>query len=195
MSGTGGTPEPQGRPGRYNRSFNALIGSMIVTVLVVLAFVGFRGVFSRDLDVQPGDIDYLQTVEELQAGDVSPVYPSGIPDDWSATTVVFDPAEPAAFGVSFLNEDGQFLGVRQDDATADELLATFVTPDQPTASTTEAFEATGSVAPTWQGWEDDGGDHAFTAEVDGRTVLVFGAAPVDQLEDVVESLTTAPVQE
>src|SRR3954468_4352357 len=34
-----------GRPGRYQRSFGGLIGSMIVLVLVVLGIVAFRGAF------------------------------------------------------------------------------------------------------------------------------------------------------
>lgn len=191
MSESQGAPE--GRPGRYNRSVNGLVGSMIVVVLVVVGFVIFRGVFSRDLEIDPENVDYLDTVGQLQDGDLEPVYPRRLPEGWIATNVSFDPADPSAFGVSLLDDDGRFVGVRQDDQDVDDLLAEYLTPDQPDARRGDEIQVSGSVAPTWQGWSDDGGDHGFTAELDGSTVLVFGSAPVDELEEVVASLTTDPV--
>jgi len=191
---TGPAKGPEGKPGRYNRSANGLIGSMIVVVLVVVGFVVFRGVFSRDLEVDPTDIDYLDTVSQLQAEDIDPVYPVELPAGWIATNVAFDPTDPSAFGVSLLDDEGRFVGVRQDDVEPDEILQTYLTPEQPDAVRQDEIDVSGSVAPTWQGWLDDGGDHGFTAEIDGATVLVFGSAPVSELEGVIASLTTDPVQ-
>ena len=58
-------------------------------------------------------------------------------------------------------------------------------PDPPAAE--------GSVAEAWQGFEDDGGDTAYAAEVGDRTVLVYGSASPADLQDLIERLTTEPV--
>ena len=50
------------------------------------------------------------------------------------------------------------------------------------------------VASRWRTFSDPGGDHAYAAEVGGQTVLVYGSAPQDELETLVESLTTAPLK-
>ena len=43
----------QGQPSRYTRSFNGMTGALIVTVLAVLAFVAWRGLWRTDVDNEP----------------------------------------------------------------------------------------------------------------------------------------------
>ncbi len=84
----------QGGGGRYNRSASGLIGSMIVIVLVVIGFVIFRDVFSKDVDQgAPDAVDYLETVEQYQAGGLTVVYPETLPDGWIATRAEAEPVE------------------------------------------------------------------------------------------------------
>ena len=52
---------------------------------------------------------------------------------------------------------------------------------------------TGSVASTWETYSDEGGDLAYAAEVGGMTVLVYGSADRDDIEQLVGSLTTRPL--
>ena len=45
------------------------------------------------------------------------------------------------------------------------------------------------VTDTWQTWSDDGGDHGYATELGDEAVLVYGSAPVDDLESYLGLLT------
>lgn len=184
------TVSEQDGGGGYNRTASGLVASLVVTVLAVVAFVAFRGVFSKDLQVEPANVDYLGTVADLQAAEFMAVYPPALPDGWRGTSVDFEPGERPALSLSFLTDDGDFVGVRQEDAAADDLLQKYVDPNVAEA---DPLTVTGSVAPVWAGWSDDGGDLAYTAEVGEQTVMVFGSASDADLRLVVGSLTADPV--
>lgn len=178
-----------GRPGRYTRSANGLIGSMIVLVLVVTGVVLFRGAFRETPEYVPEPIDYLSLVESVQRGDFTPVYPPSLPEGWFVKEATFEPGDRPVFDLA-IYADGRFAGVHQEDRSVDELVDTYVGGD---AVEGDEVTVSGSVTPTWQTFSDPGGDHAFAAEVDGQTVLVYGTAPEDELLALVEALTTAPV--
>ena len=182
--------QPQAGGGRRQTSAPALVGALVVTVGVVIAFVVFRGLFSRDFEAEPERVDYLETVYAVQQAGFQAAYPPALPDGWLATNVVFDAGERPSLGLSFLTDDERYVGVQQEDADVDDLLATYV--DEDDVDEEETFSSSGPVAGTWQGWSDAGGDHAFSAEVGGDTVLVYGSAPVADLEAVVDSLTQDP---
>ena len=185
MSDAQGTP----RPGRYPRTTNGLIGSMIVSLLVIGAFVGLRSLTSKDLVVTPTAVDYLTTVGYAQQAGFDPVYPAGLPADWMVTSMDYTPGVRPAWGVGMLTADGSFAGVRQENASVDQLLVTFVDEDPVEG---EPLDVTGAVAPTWRTFSDDGGDHAFAAQVGTDTVLVYGSAEVEDLRTLLDDLTTAP---
>ena len=44
------------------------------------------------------------------------------------------------------------------------------------------------VADTWTVWTDEGGDTGYAAEVGDETVLVYGSAPAEDLEEVIALL-------
>ena len=121
--------QPGDRPGRYQRTIAGGIGSMIVLVLVVLAFVVFRAVFRDNDAVEVDPVDYLSVVGPAQEAGVPVVYPPSLPDGWKATSVDFDPGDRPAWGVGMLTDDGKFVGVRQEDADLDSLLDTYVDED------------------------------------------------------------------
>jgi uncharacterized protein DUF4245 len=181
---------PPERPGRYQRSIAGGIGSMIVLVAVVLAFVFFRGVFRDNdaVDVEP--VDYLAVVGPAQEAGLQVVYPPSLPEGWTATSVAFDPGDRPAWGVGMLTDDGKFVGVRQEDDDLDRLLDTYVDEN---AVEGETITVDGALVPEWQEWSDSGGDHAYAASIGDQEVLVFGSAPTDDLLTIVKSLTDAPV--
>jgi hypothetical protein len=163
-----------------------LIGSLVVTVLAVLVFVGFRAVFSKDLEVTPEPVDYLATVTAAERGGLDLVYPTELPPGWIATEVDLDPdPDRTAWGLSMLTDDGKFVGLRQEDAPLEDLLATYV--DERT-SEGRSLPVTGSVAPDWRSFTDSGGDHAYAAEVRGDEVLVYGSAGTADLRELLEAL-------
>ena len=87
------------KPGRYQRSPAGMVGALIVTLLVISAFVAFRALNRTDLDVKPERVDYLAQVRFAQQdarGEADLVYPAGLPTGWYATKVSFSSggAEP-----------------------------------------------------------------------------------------------------
>jgi hypothetical protein len=175
------------QPGRYQRSPAGMIGAMIVLLLMIGAFVGFRALNRDELEVEPEPVDYLAAVEAAQAEDWQVAYPASLPSGWRATSI--DAAAGVDWGVGFLAPGG-FAGVRQSSDSLDQLLRTYVDED---TSGLPPVEPGGELAQRWQAFEDTEGDLAYAAEVDGQTVLVYGSAPAEDLLTLAGRLTTEPV--
>jgi hypothetical protein len=182
--------QPVGRGGRYQRSIAGGIGSLIVLIAVVLAFVAFRAVFRDNDAVDVEAVDYLAVVAPAQEAGIKVVYPPSLPEGWTATSVAFVPGERPAFGVGMLTDDDLFVGVRQADEELADLLETYVDAQVVKG---DVVTLDGAIVPEWQEWSDDGGDHAYSATVGDTEVLVYGSAPTEDLLTVVRSLTDAPV--
>jgi hypothetical protein len=93
-----------------------------------------------------------------------------------------------------LTDEGTFVGVRQEDEDVDDLVADHVDEN---ASDADPIEVAGSLAPSWDGYADEGGDHGYaasiTSDVGEETLLVYGSASVEDLETVLGLLTLDPV--
>jgi hypothetical protein len=176
-----------GRPGRYQRSFGGLIGSMIVLVLVVLGIVVFRGAFRNTPSYEPEPVDFEAVVASLQEGGLTPVYPATLPEGWFAKDVWFERGDRPEFDLALTTADEHFAGLHQEDEDVRALVDGLVGAD---ATQGETVAIDSEVAPRWQTFSDPGGDHAFAAEVAGQTVLVYGSAPQEELRTLVETLTT-----
>ena len=82
--GEGQGVEPQSgsvsqQPGRYQRSTSGMVGALLVTLLVILAFVAFRALNRSNLDVKPERVDYLAQVRYAQQAGSEVVYPARLP--------------------------------------------------------------------------------------------------------------------
>ncbi len=184
------SPEESGRPGRYQRSIAGGVGSLIVLVAVVLAFVAFRAVF-RDNDVAETEpVDYLAAVDAAQQSGATLVYPPRLPKGWTATSIAYAPGERPAWGLGMLTDDGKFVGLRQEDADLSTLLEEYV-DENAIPSDTAPFDS--AIASGWEEWSDAGGDHAYAASFGDDELLVYGSAPTDDLLSIVRALTDAPV--
>ena len=82
-----------------------------------------------------------------------------------------------------LTDNGQFVGVRQEDADLDSLLDTYVDED---ATAGDTVTVDGAIVPEWQEWSDAGGDHAYAASIGDYEILVYGPAPKDDLLTIVK---------
>lgn len=178
---------PQPSAGRYPRNVNGLVSSLLVCLLVVGSFVGLRACGRDDLEVQPEPVDYLGTVQDLQAAGQRPVYPAQLPQEWLVTSLDVVPGEPGAWGLGMLTGSGRFAGLRQEDAALERLLETYV-DDEPTEG--QALAVPGGLAATWRAFADAGGDHAYAARVGDDWVVVYGSAPPEELRALLEVLTT-----
>ena len=174
------------QPSRYTRSFGGMIGALIVTVLFVLAFVAWRGLFRADVDDTPVAVDWQDSVELAQQADLRVVHPRELPDGWSATSVDLFAGDEPRWGLGVLTDDGAFIGIRQQDTSVDDLVELYV--DEKAEAGDDA-SVPSDVTDTWQTWSDDGGDHGYATELDDDAVLVYGSAPVEDIEAYLGLLT------
>lgn len=176
-------------PSRYQRSAPALVGALVVSLAVILAFVAFRALTRDQVELKPEPVDYLGLAAEAQK--VAPVvYPAALPVDWTATSVDYEPGDPPAWGVGVLTADGSFVGVRQEAAPLEGLLDTYVDKHAEPGS---PATVPGAIVETWQTWSDSGGDRAYVATVGEDQVLVYGNAKESDLMAFLTSLTTDPL--
>lgn len=179
MSQTGGTA-------RYQRSMAGMIGAMLVTVGVIAVFLVFRALTREQVEVEPQPVDYLDAVSQLQDVGQRPVHPERLPAGWMATSVDVERGDDPAWGMGVLTEDGRFVGLRQEEESVGDLLDVLVDEE---AREDGAIEVPDSFTTRWTTYVDDGGDHAYAADVGEETVLVYGSASVDDLEEFLGLLT------
>lgn len=175
------------QPSRYTRSFSGMTGALIVTVLFVLAFVAWRAVFREENDATPTPVDWQASVRLAEQADFAVVHPRELPAGWTATSVDLAAGDDPRWGMGVLTADGKFIGIRQEDsASVDDLVESYVDED---AEQGDDASIASDVTGTWQTWSDSGGDHGFSTDVDDQALLVFGSAPVADLETYVGLLT------
>jgi len=182
----------EGTPGRYSRSFGGLVVALVVTVVIVGVVLWVLSLFRHDVEIRPDNVDYLSTVEGAQDAGLHPVYPAELPEGWIATGAEVPPGEDRAFEVRLLTDDERFIGIHQEaGSSAGQLVASLVDED---TTAVEAYRTPHSVAEDWEGFADDGGDTAYVAELGKQTVIVWGSAPAEDLQQVIDLLTQAPLR-
>ncbi len=129
-------------------------------------------------------------MQGLQANGLDLVYPPTLPEGWIVTDIRPTFGDRPTVGINLYTAEDTFVGIRQQDASVDDLLSTYV-DDNPADEA--PLDGVGELSATWQGWSDGGGDHAYSTEVGGDTVLVFGDVPAAELAELVALLTTDPV--
>ena len=174
------------QPGRYQRSASGMVGALLVTLLVILAYVGFRAFSRTDPDVQPQHVDYLAQIGFAQQAGAHLAYPASLPAGWYVTRVDYSPGRRPELGLSMLTPDDRYAGVRLSPLSLPQLLTTYVDA-HPTAGKPVSMD-TGLVT-RWDTWTDSGGDTALTAHWHHESLMVFGSASPTELEAVAGSLT------
>ena len=171
---------------RYQRSFSALVGAMLVTLAFVLVFVGWRALFRSDVDNRPEPVEWTESVELAQEAGLAVVRPRSLPEGWTATSVELRAGDDPRWGLGVLTDDEQFIGIRQHDGSVEELVRTYVDED---AAAGDDVGVDSDVAGTWQSWSDEGGDRGYSTELGDDAVLVYGSAPASDIEAYLELLT------
>ena len=175
------------QPARYQRSASGMVGALIVLLLAIGAFVGFRALNREELEVRPEPVDYLAAVEAVQREGRTVVYPYPLPAGWTATSI--EARRGQNWGIGFVTPQ-DFAGLQQSPRPVAELLATYV--DEETSSLPDV-EPGGELGGSWRAFEDEDGDLAFATEHEGQTVLVYGSASRADLLRLAGSLRTEPV--
>lgn len=181
----------EGRPGRYQRSVGGLIAALVVTVVVIGGVLWFLGLFRDQPETRPSAADYLPDVAAAQGAQLDPVYPASLPDGWIvASFEVYDAATDPTLETRLFTDDDAFVGIHQQAASESALIRELVEED---AEPTDVYAAERSVAEAWQGYQDDGGDAAYATRVGDDVVVVYGSVAPEELQAVIERLTTEPV--
>jgi hypothetical protein len=191
MSEQSASTSPSGKPGRYKRSTAGLVVSLLVSGIGVVAFIWFLSLFRSETIIEPEPIAYLDAVANLQSAGTEPVYPATLPEGWFATGVDVEAGPVAAVGLKFLTDEGRFVGIRQEQTTIRGLLNTYVPGG---ATEAQGYTSGSSVARVWDGYTDSARDTAYAAEVGDEIVLVYGSAPPEDLQALIDLLTTDPVE-
>lgn len=174
------------QPSRYTRSFSGMVGALIVTVVFVLAFVGWRALFRGEAESVVPEVDWQESVELADEAGFAVVRPSELPAGWQATSVDLVAVGDPRWGLGVLTDGEDFIGIRQEDGSIDELVRSYVDED---AAEGEEATVDSEVTSTWRTWSDDGGDHGYTTELGDVSLLVYGSAPVEEIEAYIETLT------
>lgn len=184
--------EPTGRPGKYQRTTAGLVAALVVTAVAIVVAIWVMGLFRDETEVKPERVDLTDIVGDAQDAGLEPVYPADLPEGWFATGAEV-PSDGDGFEIRMLTDDERFVGIREAKrSSVAELLHTYV-DDEPSEAADHTSD--GEVARDWAGYEDDGGDSAYAAELPHHeVVLVYGSASAADLQQVVDSLTTAPAR-
>ena len=174
------------QPSRYTRSFGGMTGALIVTVVFVIAFVTWRGLFRTDTDDTPRAVDWRESVELADQAGLDVVRPRELPTGWTATSVELFAGDDPRWGLGVLTDDGDFIGIRQQDTSVDELVRVYV--DEKAEAGDDARVAS-DVTDTWQTWSDEGGDIGYSTELGDEALLVYGSAPAEDIEAYLGLLT------
>ncbi|HEY0905120.1 MAG TPA: DUF4245 family protein [Marmoricola sp.] len=179
---------------RTQRSFAGMAGALIVVVVLVLLWFGFRALTSENEPTPVRTVDWQAWVKSGRAEHQLLTFaPTRLPAGWRATSVDYAGGRDAHWHVGMLTDTGRYVGIEESTSSTDDLVEQYIDEE---AERGEDVVVDGQ---TWQTWTDDGGDYALarSVEVGGRpyeSVLVGGSAPAADIRDFVETLTTGSVR-
>ena len=177
-----------GRPGRYQRSPGGLLAAMVVTVLAVIAFAGFRALTTDHASTPIQSVDYTRTVAGARADHLLLVMaPARLPAGWRATSATYLTGMSPSWHLGMLTKASKYVGIEEARTSTAKLAEEHVDTH---AVRGQDVTIDGS---TWETWSDNGGDYAVarSTKVGGRTYeswLVVGSAPEREIRDFAGSL-------
>ncbi|WP_210438599.1 DUF4245 domain-containing protein [Nocardioides xinjiangensis] len=174
------------QPSRYNRSFGGMTGALVVTVVFVLAFALWRSLFRGEAEEPTQPVDWQESVRLAQDADLSVAHPRQLPDGWEASSVELRAGADPRWGLGVLTDDGDFIGIRQQDSSVADLVELYVDEE---AEGGDEVSVDSEVARTWQTWTDDGGDTGYSTELGDEALLVYGSATAEEIEAYLGLLT------
>jgi hypothetical protein len=107
-----------------------MVGAMIVLVLVVLVFVGFRSATRGDAarELEPVDVQ-APTAFARETVDFTVLSPTELPDGWIATSVRLAGGREPTWHVGVLTDQERYIGIEQADRSVGDMVRQHVGED------------------------------------------------------------------
>lgn len=175
---------------RYRRTTGGLVTAMVVTVLVVLAFVAFRGLFRENKPTPVRTVDYARSLDfGREEGRLAMLAPDRLPRGWRATSASYTRDPSPAWHLGVLTDQEEYVGLEEGRDSPAEMARQHVDVDARRDGTVRI------AGERWQVWRDSGGDYAVIRSLPGpervrETVLVVGSAPEQQVRAFAARLRT-----
>ena len=173
------------QPGRYQRSAGGMVGAMVVLVLVIVGWIGFKALTTEDPDNPVRTVDYAQVVPAAKrTAPFDLVAPAALPDGWRATSVNFSDGASAAWHLGVLTDQDRYIGLEQADRAVRKMVAEHVDEESTRGKPVDVEGV------RWSTYTDAGGDLALVRRQGGTTTLVVGHdVPQDELVSYTASLS------
>jgi len=175
-------------PAKEKSRINQTVRDMTLSMLVVGLFVAFLYVMVLRPTGDPvRQVDTAGAAAlATSAGAFEILTPEGLPEGWQATSARFRPGPVAGTGSWFngyVNPDGQFVAVAQQDYDQREFLREYIAGAQ-----REGARPIGDAV--WNEYFSDAdGEWTLVREGDDPIVLVTGTVPFDELAEFAARLT------
>jgi hypothetical protein len=170
-------------PGRYQRSFSGLVASLVVLLLVVFGFVGFRSLFRNNPSSPVHAVSYKQSASYAKQTAPFPVLaPRRLPPGWIATSVSYNEIGRKSWHMGMLTGQQHYVGLEQSRSPVSDMVSEFV--DQ---HATQGKDVT-VAGRRWQTWTDAGHDLALVRHDPKVTTLVVGPVALSTLRTFVATL-------
>jgi len=163
------------------RSVAGMVGSMIVIVLLVVAWMGFRSLTSDETVIREPAPDWAAWVKAGRADGALLVYaPDALPTGWVARKSTYLGGDEPLWHLAMLTGKGKFVGIEESRETVKDMVTRVVDKN---AEQGQDVTVLGS---RWQTWTDSGGDYAIVQRTRinadrSETVMVVGTAPVNEI--------------
>ena len=146
-----------------------MVGAMVVLVVLLVAWVGFRSLTREDPETAVRPVDYAKVVPPARkAADFDLVAPTALPPGWRATSVSFRDSAPQHWHLGVLTDRDRYIGLEQGGRTQRSMVREYV---DEAASRGKPVEVSGR---HWTTYTDPGGDLALVRSEGKATTLVVG---------------------
>lgn len=159
---------------------------MIVLVLAVLAFVGFREL-TREVPVTEMEAIEWVPVAESAVAEGHPIAVPVLPEKWFVTDIRFEPTAVPTWELAIHTSDNNFMGLSQSDERVDVLIEKYV--DENAEEADPVTVTGGDLAGEWETFTDGGGDFAMVHEDENGAVLLYGSASRAEIEKIANTIT------
>ena len=179
---------------RTQRSVAGMIGALVVVLVLVVGWVGFRALTSGQEATPIQTVDWAAWARAGRAEHQLMIFaPAKLPAGWRATSVQYTGGNDAQWHLGLLTDKGKYVGIEEARASVQDLVQQYVDQD---AVRGKDVKVGGQ---TWQTWTDAGGDFALvrSVPVGGRpyeSVLVGGSAAPRSITGFAASLTVGSVR-